>query len=162
MRTKEEVRASAQYYANDRQAPVTLFAFTDQPDRFDFIETYRYDRDYKRASNGTRYHKVATLQPQYRTMEDIKKRNQRLGNCWFDPDSMRWWSSRVHSIIYPGRDGVAYFVSSERPPSGRRAYAVRRADPDGSVSTVGEVCQYRTGKQAHAAAERFAEHGEEI
>jgi len=69
---------------------------------------------------------------------------------------MRFFSSRVHESFYGAPDGRAYFVSSERPPGGRRAYSVRVANLDGSVGTVGVLCGYATGRAAHAAAARLA------
>lgn len=103
--------------------------------------------------------------PRYRTLDDIKERNRRLGHCWFEPATMRFFSSRVQSTIYPTADGRAYFVSSERNThrsvtEGRRLYTVRIAQPDGEIDTVGEFQQYRTGRAAHAAARRLAEGGE--
>lgn len=92
------------------------------------------------------------VRPVYRTMEDIRKRNEAARMCWFTPSSMRFFSSRVQSAFYGAKDGRAYFVTSERGPSGRRAYSVRVAQLDGSIDTVGEFQGYRTGRAAHAAA----------
>ena len=97
--------------------------------------------------------------PTYRTLDDIKERNRRLGHCWFSPDTMRFFSSRVQSTIYPTKDGRAYFVTSERGPDNIRKYSVRVAFPSGLVNAVGEFQQYRTGRAAHAAARRLAEGG---
>lgn len=98
--------------------------------------------------------------PRYRTLDDIKQRNERAGQCWFSPATMRFFSSRVQSAIYPTQHGGAYFVSSERGPDNIRKYTVRLARPDGSIDTVGSMGDYRTGRAAHAAARRLAEGGE--
>lgn len=98
--------------------------------------------------------------PRYRTLDDIKERNRRLGQHWFDPETMRFFSSRIQATIYPMPDGSALFVSSERGPDNIRKYSVRVAKPDGSIDTIGEFQQYRTGRAAHAAARRLAEGGE--
>ncbi len=92
------------------------------------------------------------VKPRYRYMDDIRKRNAAAGGCWFEPSTMRFFSSRVQGSFYGAKDGRAYFVTSERGPSGRRAYSVRVAQLDGSIDTVGEFQGYRTGRAAHAAA----------
>jgi hypothetical protein len=107
--------------------------------------------------------------PRYRTLDDIKERNKRAGQHWFEPAALRFFSSRIQERIYPAAGGSAYFVSSERffpsvasgddPSWYRRLYSVRRALPDGSIATVGEFQGYKTGRAAHAAARRLAEGG---
>lgn len=97
------------------------------------------------------------VKPRYRYFDDIRKRNAAAGFKWFEPDTMRFFSSRVQSTFYGAPDGRAYFVSSERGPSGRRGYSVRVANLDGSIDTVGEFQGYTTGRAAHAAAKQAAE-----
>lgn len=96
------------------------------------------------------------VKPEYRFLRDIERRNIRAGGHWFEPATMRFFASRVHETIYVAKDGRAYFVSSERPPGGRRGYAVRVAEVSGNINTVGSVCQYKTGRAAHAEAARLA------
>lgn len=142
----------AQATANSHQQPVSVYREEDEGD----VGFTAWPASWKREA-GMR--KVATVLPRYIYFSDIKKRNKAIGHRWFEPDTMRFFSSRVHESIYSAPDGRAYFVSSERPPSGRRAYSVRRAELDGSVSTVGEFCGYATGRAAHAAAARLAKEG---
>lgn len=156
----ENVREMAQSFADEEQEPVVICAFgrdTARHGQYDFMRESTYRRSY-----SDQYAEIETLQPRYRRLDDIKRRNMRVGNYWFEPDTMRFFSSRVHSTIYIPNDGagVAYFVTSEKPPHARRAYSVRRANVDGSIDTVGEFCGYRTGRQAHAEAARIAEQGE--
>lgn len=110
-----------------------------------------------------------SVEPHYRTLEDIRRRNAALGHHWFSADTMRFFSSRVQERIYVAKDGRAFFVTSERsggcnPGSydirytvPRRLYTVRVANLDGSIDTVGEFQQYTTGRQAHAAARKAAQ-----
>jgi len=99
---------------------------------------------------------VFYCRPRYRTIADIKLRNQRNGGKWFDPSNMRFFSCRVQLDIYLNKKGEAFFVSSERRPGDRRLYSVRVARRDGSIDTVGKFQGYETGRAAHAAARRAA------
>jgi len=87
------------------------------------------------------------------TVEQIKDAHAASGGCWFSPDTMRFFKSRVLSGVYGGR----YFVTSEQFPSGVRAYSVRQVSGDGSsISTVGRFGGYATAYQARAAARGLA------
>ena len=74
---------------------------------------------------------------------DIRKANKAAGHHWFDPDSMRFFRSRIGSKVYEGPGGI-YFVSSEQFVgsdwiAAPRRYTVRKFDPTtGGVDTAGE------------------------
>lgn len=90
------------------------------------------------------------------TLREIKAANRAAGHFWFEPETVRFFGSRIHSEVHEGPGGI-YFVSSEQPPHGPRGYAVRQFNPENShIETVGEVCQYPTGAAAHRAARTLA------
>jgi hypothetical protein len=107
---------------------------------------------------------IETLTDDDRTFRDIgqvRYANNQLGHHFFDRDTLRFFSSRVHDDLYGGR----YFVTSERDESygsfgaawdGERRYTIRKANPDGSIETVGQFGQYGSRSGAHAAAARLA------
>ncbi len=83
----------------------------------------------------------------YANIADIKRANKALGHYFFEPDTMRFFNSRVGSKVYGGR----YFITSEQrepypyrdmsgnlQPATERRYTIREAMPDGSISTVGD------------------------
>lgn len=95
------------------------------------------------------------------TIDEIVRRNRALGHNWFEPETRRWFGSRIHDEVY----GDGFFVTSERDEragrygaawDGERRYTVRRALPDGSITTVGTFGGYGTRAAAHAAARRAA------
>lgn len=88
------------------------------------------------------------------TMQAIRDMYQPgYGRHWFDPDTMRFFSCRLPEFGYTAEDGSAYFVSSERGPSGVRRYTVRRlTGTGGEIETVGQFQQYATRSAATAAA----------
>lgn len=136
-------RDDAQVAADEMQRPVVIMTYTEQAEfGIPTKEAVRF-----------------RVKPRYRYFDDIRKRNAAAGFKWFEPDTMRFFSSRVQSTFYGAPDGRAYFVSSERPPGGKRAYSVRVANLDGSIETVGEFCGYETGRAAHAAAKQAAKGG---
>jgi hypothetical protein len=72
------------------------------------------------------------------TFNEMATAQKENGLHWFDADTMGFFGTRFESPVYTRLHGV-YFVTSERPPHGRRGYAVRRFDPTtASISTVGE------------------------
>lgn len=92
----------------------------------------------------------------FTSIDEIRAANERLGQHWFSPATLRWFSSRISGQVYPVLSGGAYFVSSEQAPGEERRYTVRVASPDGSISTYGELGQYRSANGAHNAAARVA------
>lgn len=92
----------------------------------------------------------------YKSIEEIEAANEAIGQHWFSPDTMRFWGSRVDDEIYPVGGG-AYFVSSESSPWDKRVYSVRFAHASGRIRTVGDLGEFPTRKQAHHAAQHFAD-----
>ncbi len=89
------------------------------------------------------------------TINTIQDEMNAAGSHWWDRDTMRCFGTRASEKVYQGEDGI-FFVTSEKPPHGKRAYSVRQYKPDAkSVDTVGEFCEL-TRSQAHTAAARLA------
>lgn len=82
----------------------------------------------------------------YETMDDVIAANRAINHHWFDRDTMRFFGTRIESRLIAGKR----FITSEKPPSGRRRYTIREAMPDGTIDTVGEFCQFATLRQAKA------------
>ena len=85
----------------------------------------------------------------FRTINQIIALNKSVGNHFFSPSSMRFFSSRVHSEVYNG----CYFVTSERYNwTSPRLYTVRKANPDGTIETIGDFQAFTTRAKAHTFA----------
>lgn len=85
------------------------------------------------------------------TINDIKTAVRVRGSHWFDPDTMRFFKTRVLEGVYQGSGGI-YFVTSERYNEQPRKFTVRKFTPDGAdISTVGEF-----NEMTRAAAIRLA------
>ena len=78
---------------------------------------------------------------------------------WFDSETLNFFNSRLPHCGFRASNGSVLFVSSEKPPSGRRAYTVRRLECPGCIETVGDFGAYKTNAQATAAAKRLAREG---
>ncbi len=93
----------------------------------------------------------------FSTTNDIRDDMENVGSHWWEPDTMRFFQSRVGTPLYQG-DGGIFFVSSEKSPFGTsRAYTVRRYDPDTrDISTVGDFCSIATRGIAHREAASLA------
>jgi hypothetical protein len=81
------------------------------------------------------------------TIQEIKQRNRDAGQHFFDEASMRFFNSRISGQTFGN-----YFVTSEKGPSGIRAYTVRFQDDDGHIWTLGEFQEYDTLESALQAA----------
>lgn len=89
----------------------------------------------------------------YASMAAIRKANADAGHHWFEPDTMRFFRTRVHGGPYGGR----YFVTSEQADDeSPRMFSVRAAFDDGGIGTVGMFQQYATREAAEAEARAFA------
>lgn len=84
-------------------------------------------------------------------IDAIKTANRVRGLHFFDPDTLRFFKSRIGDKVYQGPGGV-YFVTSERRDSFSRAYTVREFNPEtAGVRTAGSFAQL-----SKAAAHRWA------
>jgi hypothetical protein len=84
----------------------------------------------------------------FRNIEEIKRANKEAGHHFFDPDTMRFFGSRVSGELVAGR----YFITSEHDFYGtKRLYTLRVANGDGTVDTVGEFQKYATLAEAKRA-----------
>lgn len=98
------------------------------------------------------------------TIAKIKRASLDAGSHFFEPGTMRFFSSRVLDRVHYGADGVFFFVTSEQfvPSSGpahARRYTVRKWDRlnPSQVETMGEFQQYATGRAANKAAAELAD-----
>ena len=69
---------------------------------------------------------------------------------FFDVPTMRFFKSRVQAGVYG--DHGQYFITSERSPSGVRAFTIRMVEQDGHVSTIGDFHCYSTLAKAQSVA----------
>lgn len=67
-------------------------------------------------------------------MAEYRNRNPR--GHWFDPDTMRFFRTRVSDRQYWHRNSDRWvFVTSEKPPHGERFHTVRIMDKRGDIHT---------------------------
>ena len=77
------------------------------------------------------------------------------GRHWFDRSTMRFFRSVLPRAGVEGPGGI-YFVSSEQPPHGPRAYTVRQLVGEGRIATVGEFCGFPSRAEAQSVARMMA------
>lgn len=82
--------------------------------------------------------------------EDIDAIKAAHKGHWFDRDSMTFFGSMLPAYAAWPLPGGAYFISSEKYPSGYRAYSIQWADCIGEIHTVGEFMAYETLREAMA------------
>jgi hypothetical protein len=74
---------------------------------------------------------------------------------WFERGAMKFFGTKLPSYAHKGLGGV-YFVTSEQPPHGARAFSVRKLVGPGKIDTIGEFCSMTKAK-ADLMARRLAE-----
>ncbi len=84
----------------------------------------------------------------FKNVNEIMQANAQSGGHYFEASTMRFFRSRVLNGVHGGR----FFVTSEKGPSGVRLFSVRKADDDGTISTVGGFQAYSTAAEATEAA----------
>lgn len=85
----------------------------------------------------------------YETLSQVRSANKAAGQHWFDPDTMRFFKSRIYGVM--GTNSLAcnrYFISSEANPEGVRRFTVRMVNIFDGIETVGEFHSHRTQSQA--------------
>jgi hypothetical protein len=94
------------------------------------------------------------------THDDMQSAMRARGSHWWDPDTMRFFGTRMVGPVFNGPAGV-FFATSEKPPHGPRGYTVRQFAPDTcDIGTVGEVCGYKSRTTAINAARRASGGGD--
>ncbi len=85
---------------------------------------------------------------------EYRNRTNNTGH-FFDLDTMRFFNSRI-GRSRPCKNGVWYFVTSEKPPHGSRCYSVRKMELDGDINTISEFCSL-TAYMANKLVNEYAE-----
>lgn len=88
--------------------------------------------------------------PAVKTIGDIERKNSGAGQHFFDPDTLRFFASRIHEPVVAHR----FFVTSEKSggfEDTSRQSSIRMICADGHVETVGEFGQFATPAKARKA-----------
>lgn len=92
----------------------------------------------------------------FENVEAVRKANRTIGHHWFDPSSMRFFSSHIN-----GADKLInkrFFISSEQFDSNSpRLYTIRVVLPNGEVDTYGEFQAYKSRSEAIKAAHKITD-----
>jgi hypothetical protein len=101
----------------------------------------------------------------YKTIDDIKAAHERRGGFFFTPSTMRFFSSRVLSPVFPGgvfitseRDRGARIIGGYVPAAwgGERRYTVRVCNSAGDILPASEFGEFATRDAAIAWAKEYA------
>ncbi len=84
----------------------------------------------------------------YTNLNQVKIAHTKRGFHFFDPDTLRFFGSKVHENLFFGE----FFITSELDfDRTDRRFTVRRANDDGAIETVGEFRAHATKADAHHA-----------
>lgn len=77
----------------------------------------------------------------FSTISAVKKANKEIGNCFFSPETMAFFDSRIETEMFYGR----FFVTSEKYNyETPRLFTIREVKENGAVNTVGRNFQEYT------------------
>lgn len=91
------------------------------------------------------------------TIQQIKDANKNAGQFWFLPKTMRFFKTRIYPRVFIANERM-FFISSEKGPSGVRAYTIREAFESGKVETpadMGGFQAYPTLGRAKTVLKRY-------
>jgi len=97
--------------------------------------------------------------PEIYTKGDLVRHMQSNGSHFFDPETMRFFNSRLLGpIVQKGE--LVYFITSERFDLDRspRKYTIRKlklSSPNATVCEIGEFQQYHTVRDARKALKDY-------
>lgn len=80
----------------------------------------------------------------YANLAEVEEANRLSGHYWFSPDTMEFFKSRIETDLIDGQ----FFISSEKPPHGPRAYTIRAVREDATIATLGNFGEYATLEDA--------------
>jgi hypothetical protein len=90
---------------------------------------------------GYKIEDMREKEPKMSLQTEYRNRTNNQGH-FFDPAAMKFFRSRIGAVRI--KHEVWYFITSEKPPHGDRAYSVRKMGLDGNIKTVrsrfGEFC----------------------
>lgn len=90
------------------------------------------------------------------TITQVRELNRDAGHHFFNPDTLRYFRSRISRRVYPAI-GCTYFVTSEQfDDTTPRRYTVHVIFPSGNIRSMGEFQDYATREEAHRAAYNYA------
>jgi hypothetical protein len=96
--------------------------------------------------------------PTLRSMADVVRFNEETGHHFFEPDTLRFFRSRIGETLY----GRRFFTTSEKGPDMVRAYSVRFIGPDSHIGDVGGFQSFDTSAKARRVAAACADAGARI
>lgn len=97
------------------------------------------------------------------TAEGLRRAVRATGSYFFEPDTMRFFNSRLSPFILHTERGllfitseqfVSYYPEYHKEP---RQYTLRILHEDGEIDEIGEFGQYDSLRQAKSAAKKYAE-----
>ena len=92
------------------------------------------------------------MQGQYNTVAEIKRANKKEGYQFFNPQTMKFWGSKVYGQLYGG----CVFVTSDRNFDYSTGYNIRVGMDDGSIHSY-SFGTLDTLEDAKAIAKRLGE-----
>lgn len=88
----------------------------------------------------------------FKTISEIKEANKSIGNKWFDAGAMRFFNTTIESDILHGRCFITSEYMNEKYP---KEYCIRMANDNGSIETIGQLCEYKSKDAAIDALNKF-------
>ena len=89
----------------------------------------------------------------FRSMKLIKEANHINGFFFFEPRTMQFFNSQIHTI--KPIHGCLFITSEQFNYESPRLFTIRKANQDGSIESVSEFQEFETIEEANAAAEKL-------
>lgn len=96
------------------------------------------------------------------TIEQIKDANRKAGRFFFEPETLRFFRSRISQAVCPLPNGAALFMTSEQFVASNgwkapRKWSLRLAKPDGDIDSVGDFQAFNSRGAALRMMQKLAD-----
>lgn len=149
--TDADLIAEAPHAFSGRLTPVE----TDRRFAWEYVTGQYFPTEYRKAAAtlleyATR--RVRQAQPpetrQITTIADLRELHERIGGCWFERSTMRFFGTRIESGVIRGH----YFITSDKrgfDDSAGRGYSVRCFNDEGDIHReIGSVGEFDSKQKA--------------
>lgn len=92
------------------------------------------------------------------TIRDIKTHNKQASRFFFEPATLRFFSSRISSVVHEGPGGIFFVTSEQFDWQSPRLYTIRKYDPaTGEIDSASEFQEFANISTAQRNAAKLAQ-----
>lgn len=88
-------------------------------------------------------------------MQEVKKANEKLGQHFFNKETLQFFGSRILPKIYNANNRQFFITIEDNFDRSAKYYSIREVLPDGDIETLGKFLQFESLEDAVFALGQF-------